>query len=197
VRYNSGAVVSLSLNPKIIELARRRSTLSREERQFLRDKVQRAKWLKQIVDDRRSLLQRTGEAIVRRQWEFLDKGRRYLKPLTQREIAEEVMRDESTISRLINGRFAETPQGTLPLSAFFSLAVGDASGTAAREVLKEIMDGEANGNAYTDDELAELMRRRGFAIQRRTINKYRRMLGGCYALKRSVRRAMNRMNMVG
>ncbi len=197
VRYNSTAVVNLSLNPKIIDMARRRSQLSRDEKIFLRDKVQKAKWLKQIVDDRRSLLQRTGEAIVQRQWEFLDKGRRYLRPLTQREISEEVGRDESTISRLINGRFADTPQGTLPLSAFFSQAVGHASGAAAREVLKEIMDTESNGNTYTDDELAEMMRRRGFAIQRRTINKYRRMLGGYYALKRSVRRAMSRMNKVG
>jgi len=58
------------------------------------------------------------------------------------------------------------------------------------------MDQESNGNAYTDDDLAEMMRRRGFAIQRRTINKYRRMLGGYYALKRSVRRARTGMNMV-
>ncbi len=197
VHYNSNAVVNLSLNPKIIEMARRRSSLSRDERQFLRQKVQRAKWLKQIVDDRRSLLLRTGQAIVNRQWEFLDKGRRYLRPLTQREIADEVGRDESTISRLINGRFAETPQGCLPLSAFFSQAVGHASGAAAREVLRELMDTEGNGSAFTDDELAEMMRRRGFAIQRRTVNKYRRMLGGYYALKRSVRRAMNRVSKVG
>jgi len=197
VRYNSTAVVTLSLNPKIIDMARRRSSLSRDEKVFLREKIQKAKWLKQIVDDRRSLLLRTGEAVVQRQWEFLDKGRRYLRPLTQREIAEEVGRDESTISRLINGRFAETPQGTLPLSAFFSAAVGHASGAAAREILKEIMDEETTDNTYTDDELADMMRQRGFAIQRRTINKYRRMLGGQYALKRSVRRALNRMNKVG
>jgi RNA polymerase sigma-54 factor len=102
-------------------------------------------------------------------------------------------RDESTISRLVNGRFAETPQGTIPLSAFFSQAVGDASGVAAREMLREIMDREKDGFAYTDDELGEQMRLRGFAVQRRTVNKYRRMLGGYYALKRSVRRAMNRL----
>jgi RNA polymerase sigma-54 factor len=192
VRYNSNAAVNLTLNRKIIEMARRRKTLTSEERQFLQQKVQQAKWLKQVIDDRRSLLLRTVQILVDRQWEFLDRGRRYLKPLTQREVAEEVGRDESTISRLISGRFADTPQECLPLSAFFSQAVGHASGAAAREVLKDIMDTETAGTAFTDDELAEMMRRRGFAIQRRTVNKYRRMLGGHYALKRSVRRAMNR-----
>jgi RNA polymerase sigma-54 factor len=193
IRYNNNAVVQLRLNPKIIELARRRDLLRPAERQFLKHKVQQARWLRQVIEDRRSLLLRAAEAIVDRQWQFLDKGMRYLRPLTQREIAEVVERDESTISRLINGRFAETPQGTIPLSAFFSQAVGNASGAAAREALREIMDLEKEGRAYTDDELAEQMRLRGYAIQRRTVNKYRRMLGGYYALKRSVRRAMNRV----
>jgi RNA polymerase sigma-54 factor len=192
VRYNSSALIRLSLNPKIIELARRRDALPPEERQFLREKVQQAKWLKQVRDDRRSMLLMTAEAIVERQWEFLDKGPRYLKALTQREIADAVGRDESTISRLIKGRFAESPQGCIPLSRFFSQAVGSSSGAAAREALREIMDTEKDGQPHTDDELAEMMRRRGFDVQRRTINKYRRMLGGYYALKRSVRRAMNR-----
>ncbi|MBD3237822.1 MAG: hypothetical protein GF330_14055 [Candidatus Eisenbacteria bacterium] len=192
VRYNSSSLIRLSLNPKIIDLARRRDALPPEERKFLREKIQQAKWLKQVRDDRRSMLLATTEAIVERQWEFLDRGIRYLRPLTQREIADAVGRDESTISRLIKGRFAETPQGTIPLSRFFSQAVGSSSGAAAREALREIMDTECDGEAYTDEQLGQMMRERGYDVQRRTINKYRRMLGGYYALKRSVRRAMNR-----
>ncbi|MFH1145322.1 MAG: hypothetical protein V1774_12370 [Candidatus Eisenbacteria bacterium] len=194
VRYNSSALIRLNINPKFIDMARQRDTLSTEERQFLRKKVGQAKWLRKIIEDRRSLMLNAVQAIVERQWSFLDRGVRLLRPLTQREIAEEVGRDESTISRLINGRFADTPQGCIPLSAFFSQAVGKASGAAAREALREIMLSEKDGNAYTDDELAERMRLRGYAVQRRTINKYRRMLGGYFALKRSVRRAMNRMD---
>lgn len=192
VQYNNNALVRLNLNPKIIDMARRRDALPPAERQFLRQKVQQAKWLKQIVDERRGLLLRTVQSIVERQWEFLEKGARALQPLTQREIADQVGRDESTISRLVKNRFADTPQGCIPLSTFFSQAVGDASGTAAREALREIMDTEGEGHAFTDDELAEEMRRRGFDVQRRTINKYRRMLGDYYALRRSLRRAMNR-----
>ncbi|MCK4414165.1 MAG: RNA polymerase factor sigma-54 [Candidatus Eisenbacteria sp.] len=192
IRYNSSAIVRLTLNPKIIEMARRRDTLTPAERRFLSEKVQQAKWLRQVVEDRRSLLLRTVEAVVERQWDFLDRGIRKLRPLTQREIAEEVGRDESTISRLINGRFADTPQGCIPLSAFFSQAVGKSSGAAAREALREIMTTEKDGVGYTDDELAERMRLSGYAVHRRTVNKYRRMLGGYFALKRSVRRAMNR-----
>ena len=197
IKYNNGASVQLSLNTKVIEMARQRKSLSADEHRFLKEKVDKATWLKRVADERRSLLINTVQIIVNRQWEFLDKGRRYLRPLTQREIAEKVGRDESTISRMVNGRFASTPQGTLPLSAFFSQAVGRSSGTAAREILKDIMEAERGGNAFTDDELAEMMRRRGFAIQRRTVNKYRRMLGGYFALKRSVRRAMNRATRVG
>jgi RNA polymerase sigma-54 factor len=192
IQYNNNSLVRLSLNPKIIDMARRRDALPQAERQFLREKVQQAKWLKQIVDDRRSLLLRTVGAIVDRQWEFLDKGARSLQPLTQREIAERVGRDESTISRLVKGRFADTPQGCIPLSTFFSQAIGDSSGTAAREALREIMDREGDSLTFTDDELTAEMRRRGFDVQRRTINKYRRMLGEYYALRRSVRRAMHR-----
>jgi RNA polymerase sigma-54 factor len=193
VRYNSNAIVQLRLNPKIIDMARRRDLLRPDERQFLKHKVQQAQWLRQVIDERRNLLLRAMQEIVDRQWRFLDRGMRYLQPLTQREIAEVVARDESTISRLINGRFAETPQGTIPISAFFSQALGDASGAAAREVLRDIMDREREGTGYTDDELAEQLRLRGYTIQRRTVNKYRRMLGGYYALKRSVRRAMHRL----
>ncbi|MCK4303127.1 MAG: hypothetical protein KAY24_02715 [Candidatus Eisenbacteria sp.] len=192
IRYNNSAATNLLLNPKIIELARRRSSLSSDERKFLRKKVQEAKWLKQIIDERRGLLLRVVQILVNRQWEFLDKGRRYIKPLTQREVADEVGRDESTISRLINGRFADTPQACLSLSTFFSQAVGRASGAAARETLRDIMNTEDGGTVFTDDELGDMMRQRGFAVQRRTVNKYRRMLGGYYALKRSVRRAMKR-----
>jgi RNA polymerase sigma-54 factor len=195
VRYNNSSLIRLSLNPKIIELARRRDVLPPAERRFLREKVQQAKWLRQVRDDRRSMLIATTQAIVERQWEFLDRGMRFLRPLIQREIADAVGRDESTISRLIKGRYADTPQGTLPLSRFFSQAVGNASGAAAREALREVMDTEAGGDSYTDDDLARMMRERGFEVQRRTINKYRRMLGGYYALKRSVRRAMNRNGM--
>ena len=193
VRYNNSALIRLSLNAKFVEMARQRDSLTPVARQFLRKKVMQAQWLRRIVEDRRSLLLRTVQAIVERQWDFLDRGMRYLRPLTQREIAEEVGRDESTISRLINGRFADTTQGCIPLSAFFSQAVGKASGAAAREALREIMVTEKDGNAFTDDELAEHMRLHGYAVQRRTINKYRRMLGGYFALKRSVRRAMNRI----
>jgi RNA polymerase sigma-54 factor len=192
IQYNNNALVRLNLNQKIIDMARRRESLPPAERQFLKQKVQQAKWLKQIVDDRRSLLLRTVEAIVDRQWEFLEKGARAIQPLTQREIAERVGRDESTISRLVKGRFVDTPQGCLALSTFFSQALGDSSGTAARESLRDIMDGEGDGQAFTDDELTIEMRRRGFDVQRRTINKYRRMLGDYYALRRSVRKAMNR-----
>lgn len=197
IQYNNSSVVNLRLNAKVIRMAKQRAQLSPEERKLLKEKIDQAKWLKQVVDDRRSLLLNATQVLVNRQWEFLDRGRRYLKPLTQREVAEQVNRDESTISRLINGRFADTPQGCLPLSAFFSQAVGRASGAAAREVLREIMDAEGDGTTYTDDELAEMMRLKGFAIQRRTINKYRRMLGGYYALKRSVRRALNRAHRAG
>jgi len=193
VRYNNSALVRLSLNAKFVEMARQRDSLSPGERQFLRKKVAQARWLRGIVEDRRSLLLKTVQEIVDRQWDFLDRGTAFLRPLTRREIAESVGRDESTISRLLNGRFADTPQGCIPLSAFFSQAVGKASGAAAREALRAIMESEKDGQAYTDDELAELMRLRGFAVQRRTINKYRRMLGGYFALKRSVRRAMNRV----
>jgi len=192
IRYNNNAVAQVRLNPKIIELARNRDSLRPQERAFLRKKVSDARFLRQVIDERRNLLVRTTEALVAHQWRFLDRGMRYLQPLTQREIAEEVGRHETTISRLVHGRFAETPQGTVPLSAFFSQAVGDKSGAAAREALRELMDQEKEGTACTDDELAEQMRLRGFAIQRRTVNKYRRMLGGYYALKRSVRRAMTR-----
>ncbi len=193
VRYNGSAIVRLSLSQKFIAMARQRETLPAGTRQFLTQKVKQARFLHGIVEQRRNLLLDTVRAIVERQWDFLDRGIRYLRPLTQREIAEVVGRDESVISRLINGRFADTPRGCIPLSAFFSQAVGKASGAAAREVLREIMTTERDGNAFTDDELAERMRLRGYAVQRRTINKYRRMLGGYFALKRSVRRAMNRI----
>ena len=174
-------------------MARRRDALPPAERQFLRQKVQQAKWLKQIVDDRRSLLLRTVQAIVDRQWEFLDKGARALQPLTQREIAEDGRPRREHHLAADQGALRRHAPGQHP--AVDLLLAGDrrrlghrrARGPARHHGLAR-----ANGIAFTDDELAEEMRRRGFDVQRRTINKYRRMLGDYYALRRSVRRAMNR-----
>jgi RNA polymerase sigma-54 factor len=119
--------------------------------------------------------------IVDRQREFFDKGIEYLKPLTLREVAEVINMHESTVSRVTNEKYVQTPRGVLPLKFFFSSALSttsgeDASARSIRALIRKLVDEESPQEPLTDQEIVQKLREKGVRIARRTVAKYRDQL---------------------
>lgn len=159
-------------------LAARDSHLSEQEKNFLRDQRNQAKNLIESIDKRRKTYYRVIEAIVKHQQDFFDKGIEYLKPLRLREVADEIGKHESTVSRVTNGKYIQTPRGIFELKYFFSSHIGTADGnqissTSVKAALQELMAEENKQKPLSDQKLTELLIKKGFDIKRRTVAKYR------------------------
>lgn len=182
VELTDGRGSGLRLSDSYRKLLEKKSSLSTEQREYLTGRLQAAMWMLQAVEQRRHTLLKVMRAIVARQDGFLRRGVSFLKPLTLREIAEDVGMHESTISRVVNGKQAQTPRGVLPLRQFFSTGLTTEHGEAvsARHVRQQIQDlihQESTADPLTDQEIAIRLQDQGVHVARRTIAKYREQLG--------------------
>lgn len=156
------------------------NTKERQQKKVINNYVARAAKFIDIIKNRQSILMRMTKAIAMRQIEYFKTLNEHdVKPLTMREVAEDVGVDVSMVSRATKDRFIETENGCVPLRLFFSegLTVGengeDASQRRMLNEIKAIIDSEDNKNPYTDQEIADLLTDKGFQISRRTVAKYR------------------------
>jgi len=160
----------------------------RETENFLRSKLQSAIWLIKSIEQRRETLYRVSKAIVEYQREFIERGIKFLKPLTLKDIAERVQMHESTVSRAINGKYIQIPRGIYPLKYFFTTSItsdyGGVSAETIKNLIREIIQGEDPYNPYSDQYITELLNKRGIKISRRTVAKYREELNIPSSLKR-------------
>ncbi len=150
-------------------------------RQYVDQKLRSALWLIKSVDQRQRTLRKVTTSIVKFQREFLDKGLAYLRPLSLRDVGEDVGMHESTISRVTTNKYVETPQGLFELKFFFhsGIASGDGEMVSSVSVKKMIQDLLANEDAakpLSDQEVAAILKGRGLTIARRTVAKYREEL---------------------
>ena len=116
--------------------------------------------------------------MVKHQKEFLDNGPKFLKTLTLKQVAEDLGIHESTVSRSINGKYIQTPRGVFEIKYFFSSGITDASGegmssNSIKTFIKEIVEGEDPKKPYSDQDMVEILSRKGIEISRRTVAKYR------------------------
>ena len=164
-----------------------------ETREYLREKIRRARELLQALEDRGSTLLRLGEFIARRQRDFFEYGIKALRPLTMKEAAAELGCHETTVSRAAKEKYAATPRGVKPLNFFFpgggTAAPGNGeaalSPRAVTERIRELIAAEDPRHPLSDDAVAEKLRSEGIDIARRTVAKYREAAG---ILKTSLRR---------
>jgi RNA polymerase sigma-54 factor len=149
---------------------------------FLMKKIERARWFLDAVAQRRRTLLRIATELVARQREFLDYGPERLRPLKMQEVADAVGVHISTVSRAIRGKWAQTPQGILPLKGFFSggqstSTGGQTSRVAIQERIKEIIDQEDKASPLSDEEIVRILKdRNGVKVARRTVTKYRKAM---------------------
>jgi RNA polymerase sigma-54 factor len=120
--------------------------------------------------------------IVDRQRDFFEKGVQYLKPLTLREVAEVINMHESTVSRVTNEKFVQTPRGVLPLKFFFSSGLSttdgeDVSARGIKDQIQKLVQAEDAKNPLTDQAIVNILKKGGVNIARRTVAKYRDQLG--------------------
>jgi len=168
-----------------------RSALAADQRarEYIQSKLRSAQWLIRSIDQRRRTIIKVTEAIVEKQKEFFDKGVAYLKPMILRDIAEAVGMHESTISRVTTNKYVHTPQGIFELKYFFNSAIKrladeDVASEAVKQEIKKIIAEEDAKNPYSDQKIVELLGDRGIVIARRTVAKYREMLGILSSSKR-------------
>jgi RNA polymerase sigma-54 factor len=149
-----------------------------EAKQFIHEKLNAALWLARSLEQRRLTLMRVTQAIVDMQRDFFDRGIHYLKPMTQKEIAERVNLHESTISRATSNKYVQTPRGIFELKYFFTSALSTANGEAAssesvKRRIKALIEQEDRKQPLSDQKLTELLLEEGIEISRRTVAKYR------------------------
>jgi len=169
----------LRINPYYASLLR--SKRFENDREYILNNIQSAKWLIESIERRRSTILRVTENIFDIQKDFLDKGSGYLKPLTLKDIADKVGIHETTVSRVTKNRYVQTPRGVFSLKSFFNSAIpttsgGTASSASVKEMLKEIVAQEDHKKPLSDDEIVAKLAEKGIEIARRTVNKYRKEL---------------------
>lgn len=155
-----------------------RASQRKEEVKFVQDKLKSASWLIQTIEQRRRTMIKVMEAIVEAQHEFFERGPEALRPLTLQDVAEKIGMHESTVSRVTTNKYAQTPRGVLPLKHFFSSSLDTESGNTvsskmAMSRIKELISNEPKKKPLSDQKIAELLRKEGLIVARRTVAKYR------------------------
>lgn len=170
----------LRINPYYRQILEEKDT-PKETKDFIREKLRSAVELLRNIEHRRQTIYRVVECIVKRQREFLDKGIEYLKPMMMKEIAEETGLHPSTISRVVNRKYAHTPQGVIELRRFFTEGMLNEDGEEVSTKLiklkiKKMISEENPQEPLTDEQIAKLLQKDGIKISRRTVAKYREQM---------------------
>ena len=152
---------------------------TRDERQFLAEKLQTANWLVKSLQQRAQTILKVSAEIIRQQDGFFRQGIGYLRPLILRDIADAVEMHESTVSRVTSGKYIATPRGIYELKYFFTTAIAGTYGheshsaEAVRQRIRAMVNTETAETILSDDAIVIALRREGVDIARRTVAKYR------------------------
>jgi RNA polymerase sigma-54 factor len=144
-------------------------------------RLQEARWFMKNIQQRFDTILRVSKAIVERQKSFFTHGAIAMKPLVLREIADELGLHESTISRVTTAKYMATPYGTYELKYFFGSSLntdagGNASSTAVRALIQQLVAAESAAKPLSDSQLAQMLEEQGIHVARRTVAKYREAL---------------------
>ncbi len=189
IRLNDDGLPKLRVNTFYLEALRGPEKLPATVKSYIQKHLDNALWFLRSIHQRQKTLYKVTESIVRFQREFLDNGLSQLKPLTLRQVAEDVQMHESTISRVTTNKYVYTPQGVFDLKFFFNsginMSLGDPiASESVKEKIRQIVHSENPENPLSDQEIAEILRRQNVLIARRTVAKYRGVLGMLSSSKR-------------
>jgi len=162
---------------------------SESGRRYIKERMQSAAWLIKSIQQRHRTIYKVAESILKFQKDFFDQGLHHLKPLVLRDIADDVGMHESTISRVVTNKYMHTPRGIFELKFFFSSSIHKTDGDSlasksVREAIKEIIGEENPQKPFSDSDIVERLEKSGISIARRTVAKYREMMGVLPSSKR-------------
>jgi RNA polymerase sigma-54 factor len=182
VFLNDANLPRLKLSRAYQEIARDKKKFEGESKEFISNKLNSANWMIQAIEQRRQTMLKVMNYIVDRQRDFFEKGVQFLKPLTLREVAEVINMHESTVSRVTNEKFVQTPRGVLPLKFFFSSGLSttageDVSARGIKAQIEKLVADEDAKHPLTDQAIVNILKESGVQIARRTVAKYRDQLG--------------------
>jgi RNA polymerase sigma-54 factor len=182
VALNDTSLPRLRISRSYREVARNRQDFQGENRDFIANKLNAANWMIQAIEQRRQTMLKVMRFIVDRQRDFFERGIQHLRPLTLREVAEFIEMHESTVSRVTNEKYVQTPRGILPLKFFFSSGLSTASGEdisarGVRDKIRILVSQENPKKPLTDQKIVGILEGEGIQIARRTVAKYRDQLG--------------------
>lgn len=164
-----------------------------EAKKYMQERFGRAKWLMNALEQRAKTTLAVGRAVVAAQTQFFDAGVEFLVPLTLRTVAEQIGVHESTVSRVVNGKYMQTPWGVLGFKYFFASGVGSSGGavsvaaTSVQALIAKMVKGEDPKKPLSDEQLVTRLKEEGVEVARRTVAKYRGVLGIPGTAERRVR----------
>ncbi len=180
VKMHNERIPQLRISKKYIEMIRNGCDATTKE--YIKRKIESAKWLIESIEQRHNTLKRVAQAIVDRQTAFLDKGPEFIVPLKMQQIADVVGVHVTTVSRAVDDKWIQTPRGLFPLKRFFGGGTktddgeDDVAWSVIRIKLQEVIDKEDKNDPLSDDALVEEMKQLGYVLARRTVTKYRKKL---------------------
>lgn len=180
VELNPESIPRVKINNNYASLAQ--NSNKNADNQFIKSHLQEARWFLKSIQSRQDTLFKVACRIVHYQTEFLEHGEEAMKPLILSDIAKDLEMHESTISRVTTQKFMHTPRGVFELKYFFSSHVntvngGECSSTAIRAVIKKLIAAENPRKPLSDSKIASIIGEQGIKVARRTIAKYRELMG--------------------
>jgi RNA polymerase sigma-54 factor len=178
---NDWNIPRLRINDVYRKLLKDKQNVTKETKDYIRQRLESARWLINSIYQRRATIIRVMESILDHQRGFFEKGKEYLKPMILKDVADDVNLDISTVSRVTSGKYVQTDFGVFELKYFFSERMETASGEEVSNKLikakiKKIIDNENPKKPLNDQTISEMLRKEGFIVARRTVAKYREQM---------------------
>jgi len=180
---NEDGLPKLRISSFYRETLAKKDDLSRATREYIREKLKGASWLIKSIHQRQRTIYKVTESIVKFQRDFFESGPAHLKPMVLRDVAEDIQMHESTVSRVMNSKYMYSPFGIFELRYFLNSGIQSVDGAdkvgslSVKERIKEIIRGEDKAKPFSDQEIVRILKRLNIDIARRTVAKYREMLG--------------------
>ena len=172
------------------ELAKKKANGESDEvKDYIQEKLRGAMWLIRSIHQRQSTIMKVTESIITFQKEFFEQGVQHLRPLVLRDVADDIEMHESTVSRVTNNKYVHTPRGVYELKFFFNSSITKNGGKnlaseAVKDKIREIIAGEDPKKPLSDAKIVKALQEEQIDIARRTVAKYREMMGVLSSSKR-------------
>jgi RNA polymerase sigma-54 factor len=174
---NEDTMPRIRLRRQYVEVLKNPKGVPREQLDFIRQRARAAQHVIIAIEQRRKTMVRILDSILEYQHEFFEKGYNHLRPITMTEFARQLSVNPSTISRALANKYIESPQGIHKLKFFFNAPIGDTDKRIVFQKIQEIVDNEDKSSPLSDTQISQKLGRQGIVISRRTVSKYRDLIG--------------------